>query len=1037
MTISRRLCSLLALICLQVSAVVAWSQTTPQRGVDEEDLRPGLVATYRDNAGRQIMQLEPTIAQALQAGEAPHPRLAADGGTARWEGYLKTPRAGTYQFRAIVRGRLRLTIDGKEILLVNAQEEKPVEQTSADTRLESGVHRLTAEFTRLPGPARLELLWQAPYFRREPLSFDHLAHLPKDVPAQVAVDREADFGRYVVEEHNCTACHRPADGDKLAGGLVKRQGPDLSQVGRRAEAGWMFHWLGDPQQMRPGAVMPRMFSDDANSRVERYAVAEYLSSLNGLGATGNRRANRQDERASERRGEKLYATVGCVVCHGTSIQFSEGSAVQAVDKKENPAAESFIPRSSSIPVVGLGSKTSPERLAAYLQNPLAVDPSGRMPHMQLQGNEAQDLARFLCTSRLPQALTDLLATPTAEQLLAAFRRVEPRPDEVPAFRKLSAQQQRVDLGKRLVIDKGCNNCHTIAPGGKPFASVFASATFNDIKKKPTAGCLAEEAKQRDKAPVYSLNGSERRAIRRFLESGCSGAGSPAPIFAAKATVQRFNCLACHSRDGEGGLTSELVEELRRYEKAENAEAVSPPPLTGVGHKLRPAALRGVLTVGQRVRPWMGLRMPQFGEANVGRLSEALAAREGTAADDDVHKVVLNAATIEAGRQIVGKTAFGCISCHDLAGVPNSGTRGPDLALTPQRVRYDWYRRWLEQAQRMQPGTRMPSVFVDGHSTLERLLGGDPDKQAEAMWAYLSLGASLPLPEGMEPPKGLILTVKDRPVFLRTFMPDAGARAIAIGFPRGVSVAFDMATGRLAYAWSGNFLDAAPVWDSRGGNPARVMGPRFWSAPPGCPWAVNQSNDPPDFATLARDPAHGAAVPEGVIYEGPRQYQFEGYTSDHVGRPLFRYRLNAAEPQPVEVTEKMEPLHSPVGVGVSRHFGLDMPANQTGWLLAGETHGQPRLLDAKGNSLPLNLKAVTLELPTVDRVLVMPQGERATVLSADSPAGSVWQLRRVNGTWQTLLRLPTAGAAVKRFVTVNVLVPYRDEPALLRDLFPAK
>src|SRR5438105_1253224 len=164
----------------------------------------------------------------------------------------------------------------------------------------------------------------------------------------------------------------------------------------------------------------------------------------------------------------------------------------------------------------------------------------------------------------------------------------------------------------------------------------------------------------------------------------------------------------------------------------------------------------MLTQAGRARPWMGLRMPQFGDKNVGHLPEAFAALEGTDPDDSVHRASRNAGTIDASRRLVGKQALGCTSCHDLAGVPNSGTRGPDLASMTDRVRYDWYRRWLEQAPRMQPGTRMPSVFTEGKSTMESILGGNGDAQAEVMWAYLSLGAGLPLPEGMEPPKGLIL-----------------------------------------------------------------------------------------------------------------------------------------------------------------------------------------------------------------------------------------------------------------------------------------
>src|SRR5205085_10899927 len=143
---------------------------------------------------------------------------------------------------AIVRGRLLLKIDDTEVLAADAQREKPGEQSEPEVRLESGVHRLTAEFTRLPGAARVELFWQAPHFRMEPLPFDHLAHLPKETPVQLAVDREADFGRFLVEEHNCAACHLPGDNDKPAAGLTKRLAPDLSQAGRRIEPGWLYHW---------------------------------------------------------------------------------------------------------------------------------------------------------------------------------------------------------------------------------------------------------------------------------------------------------------------------------------------------------------------------------------------------------------------------------------------------------------------------------------------------------------------------------------------------------------------------------------------------------------------------------------------------------------------------------------------------------------------------------------------------------------------------------------------------------------------------
>jgi mono/diheme cytochrome c family protein len=979
--------------------------------VDPEALRPGLVATYRDAARptpAEVVRLEPVIALALKAGEAPHPRLGADGGTARWEGHLNVVRAGSYRFRVRLRGRFRLTLAGRDVLTAEAKEATAVLKEGLEVRLEAGPQPLAAEFTRLPGAARVEVLWQAAGFREEPLPYEPLGHLPKQAPARLADDGDADHGRFLFEEHNCLACHGPRGPARFAAGLAGRRGPDLSLIGGRARAGWVYHWLEAPDKVRPGAVMPRLFADDEGGRVERYAVSRYLASLGG--PVTRDPVNPEEARRRAAHGRVLFHSVGCTACHGET----------------------------SLPLTGLGGKTTPRRLAAYLADPLATDPSGRMPNMLLRGDEAADLAHYLCQDRSGEP--DLPAAPGEEQVLAAFRRVdEQHPGEDEAFRKLPADARLVDLGRRVVIAKGCANCHTIAPHGHPLPGRPAPAALDDIGRPEArqSGCLADGPGRRGPAPQVALTAAERRSVRRFLGEGTRGPGSPAPAFAARAALQRFRCLACHSRDGEGGLRPEMVEGLRKYEKAENAEAVVPPPLTGVAYKLRTPWLRQVLTQGGRARPWMALRMPHFGGENLARLAEGLAALEGTEADDRPHAVPLTAAKLDAGRFLIGKGAFGCISCHDLAGIPNHGTRGPDLASMTQRVRYDWYRRWLEQPQRLQPGTRMPSAFSGGTSLLAKVLDGSADAQAEAMWAYLSLGPGLPLPEGLELPKGLTLAVKNQPVVLRTFMPDAGSRAVAVGYPGGVSAAFDAARCRLAYGWSGNFLDASPVWNDRGGNPAKVLGVRFWTASAGCPWGASSSQEPPDFGARARDPAYGAPLPEGKVYDGPRQLVFEGYGVDKSGWPTFRYRVHAADPRPVAVTERPGALHCGAGVGLARDFTVTAPAHQTAWLLAGETSGEPRLLDAKGSPQALDLKAGLAEVQAAGRLLLPQDGGRAVVLVLSAaPEGTSWQLRRVGGKWQALLRVPAGAGAEAVRVRLHVWVPYRDDPALLKDLAAA-
>jgi hypothetical protein len=432
---------------------------------------------------------------------------------------------------------------------------------------------------------------------------------------------------------------------------------------------------------------------------------------------------------------------------------------------------------------------------------------------------------------------------------------------------------------------------------------------------------------------------------------------------------------------------------------------------------------------------MGLRMPQFGEAHVGKLPEGLAALEGAEPDDRVHKVTLTVDKIDAGRLLMGKSGFGCITCHDFAGNPNTGTRGPDLVGIAQRLRYDWYERWLEQAQRIAPGTRMPSIFINGRSLLDKVFGGSAIAQSEAMWAYLSLGPTLPLPEGMEPPRGLVLTVADKPILLRTFMPDAGPKAIAVGFPGNVSTVFDANICRMSYAWSGNFLDASPAWANRGGAPAKLMGARFWTAPAGCPVAVSTSNEPPDFSARAKDPTYGAPLPEGEVLKEQSMLQFDGYATDKDGSPIFRYHLLTPTKEKVEIREWAGPLRSPVAVGIGRHFILQTPAGQTPWLLLGETAREPRALDGKGANVSLDLKAGRVELPVSERFIVLPQdAEKAIVLAApEAPAGSGWLLQREGGVWKVMLRVPAAQETAKHSVDVNVWAPYRDEPALLKEV----
>jgi len=1006
--------------------------------VEPSELKPGLVASFQGTGGT-VTRLEPTVALLLKAGESPHPRLAG-ATSAKWSGYVNITRPGKYTFSAnLVNGTLRVKVSGKEVLTGIVDIAVLSEVGNGEVQLEGGVQPFEATFTSKGTPAQVELFWVGPGFVREPLPHQFLGHLAKERTPAFSQNFEQEQGRFLFEELACIKCHKPTADDKMAKGLADRTGPNLADIAKRVYPGWIDTWLADPAKLRPHTTMPKMFTDDERGTAERYAVTQYLmSSVSTPLAPYKPGLNPpNDVKTSFGRGKTLYTVAGCAACH----QEAKAVAKDPEDEREplKPEEQVFGPI-TKYALGAIGSKTRPEPLSTYLQNPLKTNPAGRMPHMNLNQQEATDIARYLCRLTDDAISTDMPPAPKTKpaELLANLAEIDL---DKPAneFEKLPVVKQWAVVGAKLFQAKGCVNCHSMDAANKP-GKPQAFASLEKVKAAGTTGCIAAKP-DAAKVPVYTLDVSGKAALAAFVKDGLTGAGSPAQAYSARVAIKRFNCLNCHNRDGAGGIPVDLANEAKLLEKVENVDDVRPPTLTGVGHKTRTSWLKSVLLTGGRARPWMGLRMPQYGEQNVGFLPEALAALEGATTDDTVRKVEIGTQKIALGRQIVGKAGLGCISCHDIGGVANTGTRGPDLATIKDRVRYEWYERWMHQPLRMAPGTRMPQAFVEGKSTLSTVLNGDPKGQAEAMWTYLSLGMGLPLPEGLEPPKGLIIAVKDRPEVLRTFMSDAGSKAIAVGYPGGVNLAFSADQCRLAYSWAGNFIDASPVWANRGGAPAKLLGPKFWSATNGHPWGLTANpHIPPDFVGRANNPAFGQPLPlePARIYDGPKAVQFEGYSLDKEGRPTFRYRLTENPKDAIlTIAETPIPMKPSVATGFTRKFAIETPAGYTPWLLAGQSNKEPRVVSAIGEKIAgLDLKAEEPTITTAATRVVLPQdGDRAVVLEAlDAPAGSVWRFTpKPGGGYLVMLRMPAPKEAWKGAFEVVLWAIPKDDDALLKDL----
>ncbi len=109
----------------------------------------------------------------------------------------------------------------------------------------------------------------------------------------------------------------------------------------------------------------------------------------------------------------------------------------------------------------------------------------------------------------------------------------------------------------------------------------------------------------------------------------------------------------------------------------------------------------------------------------------------------------DAALAEVGLQLTqAHGGLDCRQCHGLerltARQPNDG-QGISFLHVAQRIRQPYYRRWMLDPLRIDPGTKMPRLSPDGQRTaVKNILDGSADRQFEALWNYLeSVGQTLP------------------------------------------------------------------------------------------------------------------------------------------------------------------------------------------------------------------------------------------------------------------------------------------------------
>ena len=196
-------------------------------------------------------------------------------------------------------------------------------------------------------------------------------------------------GSLLLGELGCVACHQ-ADG-AAAKQVMLKKAPVLDGVGSRVRLSFIKALLANPQQAKPGTTMPDVLA--ALPDADRATAVEVLTHF--LATTGVPQ-DAMSEHSAVIAGEQHFHRFGCVACHSPRKEagpIPKASQMQPVDEDDDDAPKKVITQ-TVVPLGDLAAKYTLPSLAKFLQDPLAVRPSGRMPGLNLNDKEAREVASY-------------------------------------------------------------------------------------------------------------------------------------------------------------------------------------------------------------------------------------------------------------------------------------------------------------------------------------------------------------------------------------------------------------------------------------------------------------------------------------------------------------------------------------------------------------------------------------------------------------------------------------------------------------------
>lgn len=437
---------------------------------------------------------------------------------------------------------------------------------------------------------------------------------------------------------------------------------------------------------------------------------------------------------------------------------------------------------------GIGSRSSFDWLARWIEDPKACRPLARMPKMLHGANaraDAEAIAAYLVLLTDPAVTPELDPVPSlaesGRQLFETLHCVachiapedaKPDPGRI-ALRHVRQKFPAGALARFLkdpakhfewtrmpdfhltveeanqiaasLLSKADAPTERMAPGGDAAnrgrqllatsgcLRCHSAPDQNQFTTRPLAklaagdwnnGCLA--GSEMPNAPFFGFTPEERAALQAFARTDRLSLQRSVPAEFVERHIRSLNCLQCHGKlDGF-------------------------PRLSLLGGKLKPE-WAGTFLAGEvkyKPRTWLPSRMPAFPKYAQG-LAQGMAMQHGFPPRTPVEPPV-NLELAQIGRAMISTDGgFSCIACHavrEFGANQVFESPGINLARAGERLQPAYFRRWLNNPLRVDPQTKMPVYFDQGRSPLGDYFEGDGNRQIDALWHYVRLGPKMPLPK---------------------------------------------------------------------------------------------------------------------------------------------------------------------------------------------------------------------------------------------------------------------------------------------------